>query len=173
MWHETGTRSTLGWSVSSSQASDLRLGGAGEGNRTLMTSLEGWGSAIELRPHGHRLCVAYRVDRAGTTRPGSRSRRTSGTRRAAGRYGTGEHRHWPNGGLPTGTELSASQPSLRRCPRMGASSDASRWSTPSSARTRPTLWTGMGTELSRRRWSMARGDQSFRSSELRDVAQLG
>jgi Insertion element 4 transposase N-terminal len=26
------------------------LGGAGEGNRTLMTSLEGWGSAIELRP---------------------------------------------------------------------------------------------------------------------------
>src|SRR5262249_25626791 len=25
--------------------------GAGEGNRTLMTSLEGWGSAIELRPH--------------------------------------------------------------------------------------------------------------------------
>ena len=31
----------------------LHLGageGAGEGNRTLMTSLEGWGSAIELRP---------------------------------------------------------------------------------------------------------------------------
>ena len=26
------------------------LAGAGEGNRTLMTSLEGWGSAIELRP---------------------------------------------------------------------------------------------------------------------------
>jgi hypothetical protein len=24
--------------------------GAGEGNRTLMTSLEGWSSAIELRP---------------------------------------------------------------------------------------------------------------------------
>ena len=24
---------------------------AGEGNRTLMTSLEGWGSTIELRPH--------------------------------------------------------------------------------------------------------------------------
>ena len=24
--------------------------GAGEGNRTLMTSLEGWGSTIELRP---------------------------------------------------------------------------------------------------------------------------
>ena len=27
-----------------------RSHGAGEGNRTLMTSLEGWGSAIELRP---------------------------------------------------------------------------------------------------------------------------
>jgi hypothetical protein len=26
------------------------LVGAGEGNRTLMTSLEGWGSTIELRP---------------------------------------------------------------------------------------------------------------------------
>jgi hypothetical protein len=31
-------------------APDLGLCGAGEGNRTLMTSLEGWGSAIELRP---------------------------------------------------------------------------------------------------------------------------
>jgi hypothetical protein len=30
------------------------LGGAGEGNRTLMTSLEGWGSAIELRPRARR-----------------------------------------------------------------------------------------------------------------------
>ena len=28
--------------------------GAGEGNRTLMTSLEGWGSAIELRPRARR-----------------------------------------------------------------------------------------------------------------------
>ena len=27
---------------------------AGEGNRTLMTSLEGWGSAIELRPRWPR-----------------------------------------------------------------------------------------------------------------------
>src|SRR5262252_9506387 len=34
---------------------DLRfLVGAGEGNRTLMTSLEGWGSAIELRPRVRR-----------------------------------------------------------------------------------------------------------------------
>jgi hypothetical protein len=31
--------------------------GAGEGNRTLMTSLEGWGSAIELRPRcDYALC---------------------------------------------------------------------------------------------------------------------
>ena len=30
------------------------LVGAGEGNRTLMTSLEGWGSAIELRPRARR-----------------------------------------------------------------------------------------------------------------------
>jgi hypothetical protein len=30
------------------------LVGAGEGNRTLMTSLEGWGSAIELRPRVRR-----------------------------------------------------------------------------------------------------------------------
>jgi hypothetical protein len=29
-------------------------GGAGEGNRTLMTSLEGWGSTIELRPRARR-----------------------------------------------------------------------------------------------------------------------
>src|SRR5579859_2268971 len=41
--------------------------GAGEGNRTLMTSLEGWGSAIELRPRGRcglaagSLRVSYRA----------------------------------------------------------------------------------------------------------------
>jgi hypothetical protein len=48
-------------------------GGAGEGNRTLMTSLEGWGSAIELRPRGGRAGfrpassatrVAYRLSAA-------------------------------------------------------------------------------------------------------------
>ena len=27
------------------------ISGAGEGNRTLATSLEGWGSTIELHPH--------------------------------------------------------------------------------------------------------------------------
>jgi hypothetical protein len=37
------------------RAVDLGFGvGAGEGNRTLMTSLEGWGSAIELRPRVRR-----------------------------------------------------------------------------------------------------------------------
>src|ERR1017187_10961156 len=36
--------------------------GAGEGNRTLMTSLEGWSSTIELRPRSGpgRHAVAYR-----------------------------------------------------------------------------------------------------------------
>ena len=39
----------------------LRVG-AGEGNRTLMTSLEGWGSAIELRPRVPvEGCVRHRV----------------------------------------------------------------------------------------------------------------
>jgi hypothetical protein len=56
-WHVCGTRMVReltgavrldgGWSC------DLGfLVGAGEGNRTLMTSLEGWSSAIELRPRG-------------------------------------------------------------------------------------------------------------------------
>jgi hypothetical protein len=36
--------------------------GAGEGNRTLMTSLEGWGSAIELRPRARwELHAQYQV----------------------------------------------------------------------------------------------------------------
>jgi hypothetical protein len=58
--------------------------GAGEGNRTLMTSLEGWGSAIELRPHRpsqqrgaspRRLGqsrVAYRLPGPGTSLDGDR-----------------------------------------------------------------------------------------------------
>ena len=33
-----------------SAISPLRQNGAGEGNRTLVASLEGWSSAIELRP---------------------------------------------------------------------------------------------------------------------------
>ena len=43
--------------------------GAGEGNRTLMTSLEGWGSAIELRPRDELAAtVAYRVLAVGGAR---------------------------------------------------------------------------------------------------------
>jgi hypothetical protein len=67
-----------------------------------MTSLEGWGSAIELRPRsGCALCVAYRVDRTEMTRTAS-DRRTRGpgllaaTRRADSRLdGIGF-------GMPTG-----------------------------------------------------------------------
>jgi hypothetical protein len=49
--------------------------GAGEGNRTLMTSLEGWRSAIELRPRarqgsldGHRVGIEQRTG-CGTLAP--------------------------------------------------------------------------------------------------------
>jgi hypothetical protein len=44
---------TLTWAFVVERAKEWsgRRSGAGEGNRTLMTSLEGWGSAIELRPH--------------------------------------------------------------------------------------------------------------------------
>jgi hypothetical protein len=55
------------------------LVGAGEGNRTLMTSLEGWGSAIELRPRWSRRLssgevatrVAYRLCTAAWSAAGS------------------------------------------------------------------------------------------------------
>jgi dihydrofolate reductase len=40
------------WRFRRENTSDLLTLGAGEGNRTPMTSLEGWGSAIELRPRG-------------------------------------------------------------------------------------------------------------------------
>ena len=36
----------------------LLPGRAGDGNRTRMTSLEGWGSTIELRPHNLPASVA-------------------------------------------------------------------------------------------------------------------
>jgi hypothetical protein len=49
--HAAGTRLRDLVPVVVSDGSDLGFRvGAGEGNRTLMTSLEGWGSAIELRP---------------------------------------------------------------------------------------------------------------------------
>jgi hypothetical protein len=60
--------------------------GAGEGNRTLMTSLEGWGSAIELRPrvrwelclgtgeHGQRTGSGHRRRTVAADRGGLRPR---------------------------------------------------------------------------------------------------
>ena len=58
------TPSDLGFVVGAGE------GGAGEGNRTLMTSLEGWGSAIELRP---------RVPVGGVPAPGEHRQRTGFT----------------------------------------------------------------------------------------------
>ena len=54
-WHVYGTtrRQATADAVQAREIERADLGlciGAGEGNRTLMTSLEGWGSAIELRP---------------------------------------------------------------------------------------------------------------------------
>jgi hypothetical protein len=40
----------LPYSTKKPQVVNLRLTGAGEGNRTLTTSLEGWGSTTELHP---------------------------------------------------------------------------------------------------------------------------
>src|SRR5215467_2600748 len=51
MWPELGTGALFGPDAGRLMPVDLGfVVGAGEGNRTLMTSLEGWGSAIELRP---------------------------------------------------------------------------------------------------------------------------
>jgi hypothetical protein len=55
VWHVCGTTRVCGLVLAvvpmGNLGCDLGLHiGAGEGNRTLMTSLEGWGSAIELRP---------------------------------------------------------------------------------------------------------------------------
>jgi hypothetical protein len=57
VWHVCGTTVVRGliWPTTPPGYPHCDLGflvGAGEGNRTLMTSLEGWGSAIELRPRG-------------------------------------------------------------------------------------------------------------------------
>jgi hypothetical protein len=51
VWHETDERRPCKAGGRGTQGRDLDLCiGAGEENRTLMTSLEGWGSTIELRP---------------------------------------------------------------------------------------------------------------------------
>ena len=68
VWHVCGTPGVRGlvWATMpvGLPCCDQRFSvGAGEGNRTLMTSLEGWGSAIELRPrsdHARR----YRTEAA-------------------------------------------------------------------------------------------------------------
>ena len=54
--------------------------GAGDGNRTRMTSLEGWGSTIELRPHNLPASVARL--RAPAHQAG-RHRQRTGSRAAA------------------------------------------------------------------------------------------
>ena len=55
MWDETAAGHGRDDSLVRGTYPDLVfLDGAGEGNRTLMTSLEGWGSAIELRPRARR-----------------------------------------------------------------------------------------------------------------------
>ena len=66
--------------------------GAGEGNRTLMTSLEGWGSAIELRPRGGSPPgVAYRffVDPCVVRHDRPVTSSAVGLRRRLARRGTG------------------------------------------------------------------------------------
>jgi hypothetical protein len=70
--------------------------GAGEGNRTLMTSLEGWGSAIELRPR-----VRHGMNQAGCAQTAHRQR--TGTAPAAGVMAWGQ---WQ---LPGGSGIPAAQ----------------------------------------------------------------
>jgi hypothetical protein len=91
VWHVCGTTRVRGpvladmWS--GHPGCDLGfLVGAGEGNRTLMTSLEGWGSAIELRPrvrwelclgtgeHGQRTGSGHRRRTVAADRGGLRPR---------------------------------------------------------------------------------------------------
>ena len=101
-WHVYGMagrhRRVFGVAPTAQLGPDLGfLVGAGEGNRTLMTSLEGWGSAIELRPRGGHIRrnraqaakpVAYRLATADWSlrprdsdpgKPGPASRRSVGT----------------------------------------------------------------------------------------------
>ena len=84
--HEGGGERRDGLTRSLRQGADLRIHvRAGEWNRTLMTSLEGWGSAIELRPRHPAECrkpaaparssrVAYRL-RARAASPDGRGAR--------------------------------------------------------------------------------------------------
>src|ERR1022692_4290881 len=80
--------------------------GAGEGNRTLMTSLEGWGSAIELRPRARRDLLGqppgWHRQRTGngTSEPNCRGRATAA---GPGRGGWQWHAFMPprDGKLPS------------------------------------------------------------------------
>src|SRR5215469_9477488 len=86
-----------------------RAGGAGEGNRTPMTSLEGWGSAIELHP------------RAAT------SRRSGG--RACGHYGPMPRQpeaNQPDSSAPSSAPSSTTNSSDRVLVRRAALADVER-----------------------------------------------
>ena len=50
MWHVSSTNDVI-FSFTLKKA---KKNGAGEGNRTLATSLEGWGSTIELHPQNKK-----------------------------------------------------------------------------------------------------------------------
>src|SRR5215469_16455833 len=98
VWHVCGTTSACGPVLVVIPAGhggcDLGfLVGAGEGNRTLMTSLEGWGSAIELRP---RAPVELRAPHQVSTDsvPVRRHRRRS---QMPGRAGSSSGRCGPGG----------------------------------------------------------------------------
>ncbi len=60
------------------------LVGAGEGNRTLMTSLEGWGSAIELRPRARRPARRVSTDSVPVRRAPRRTTLAGGPSRRRG-----------------------------------------------------------------------------------------
>jgi hypothetical protein len=71
---DPGPHDPLG--ISHSSADLGFLSGAGDGNRTRMASLEGWGSTIELRPRNRSggashlpACIAYRTGLACETAP--------------------------------------------------------------------------------------------------------
>ena len=60
---------------------------AGEGNRTLVTSLEGWGSTVELRPQAwnHDTRAGASLLRASSHKPYFPTRRLRSPRREPGR----------------------------------------------------------------------------------------
>lgn len=67
-----------GWSSRSTDSDGALPGGAGDENRTRMTSLEGWGSAIELHPRGTWPAEVRGVRTGGDTVPGRGDRTRTG-----------------------------------------------------------------------------------------------